>query len=59
MIAAALKGAVETRVKATLVLLASGLKYLTHADGKITLQGQVLKDSNFVNRLIQTLNLLK
>ena len=59
VIAAALKGAGEKQVKANPVLLPSGLEYLAHADGKITLQGRALKDADFVNRLMQTLKSLK
>jgi hypothetical protein len=45
--------------KPTAVLLPSGLEYVTHADGKIMLQGAVLGDANFTERLIQTLKSLK
>ena len=59
VIAVAIKGPSKPPTKATAVLLSSGLEYVAHADGKITLQGRALKDEEFVNRLIQTLKTTK
>lgn len=55
VITAAIKGDGKTVVKPKAISLPSGLEYVTHADGKITLKGRVLSDDNFVKRLIQTL----
>lgn len=59
VIAAAIKGPSKSSAKPTAVLLPSGLEYVTHADGKITLQGAALKDESFAKRLIQTLKCIK
>ena len=59
VIAAMIKGPVKTPPKPKPVSLPSGLEYVPHVDGKITLQGSPLKDVDFTRRLIQTLELLK
>lgn len=59
VIAGAIKGPVKKSVKPAAVSLPSGLDYVTHADGRITLQGAALRDESFVKRLIQSLNKLK
>ena len=58
VITAAMKGPSKKTAKSETVLLPSGLQYMPHADGKITLQGDVLKDPVFVNKLIKTLKAL-
>ena len=56
LIADAIKGPRKSQTKPTTVLLSSGLEYVTQVDGKITLQGAVLKDKKFAQRVIKTLN---
>ena len=58
VITAAMKGPSKKTAKPETISLPSGLEYVSHADGKITLQGNVLKDPTFVNKLIQTLKSL-
>lgn len=59
VIAAAIKGPSKSPVKVMPVALPSGLEFVVHGDGKITLQGAVLKDADFAKRLIQTLKQMK
>lgn len=59
LISATIKGPRVPAVKPVPVSLVEGLDYVTHKDGKITLQGPALRDADFANRLIQTLKSLK
>lgn len=60
LITVAMKASVKAKPQwSAPVSLTTGLDYVAHADGKITLQGAALKDADFTNRLIQTLKSLK
>ncbi len=59
LIASMIKGPVKPRPAPDTVSLPSGLQYIQHKDGQITLRGAVLRDEDFVKRLIQSLNTLE
>ena len=58
VITATIKGAKMSSENPLTVSLPSGLKYVSHTNGKITLQGNILNDADFKKRLMQALKKL-